>query len=368
MRVLVTGSRGFIGKNLLFRMGELGGYEIVEFNRSDNIDLLPSLISNVDAIVHLAGENRPTDPSNFKLNNSDLTKVICEATRSAGKAINLILTSSTQATSKNLYGISKLEAELHATKLAEDPRNSVTVYRLPGVFGKWSRPNYNSVVATFCHNLANELPIQINDLNSVISLVYIDDVVSHIISDLHNDDPGLHNDMVQPEYTISLGQLAEQLQAFNNCRTRLISERVGEGFLKKLYATYISYLPSNKFSYTLPKYGDERGIFVEFLKTKDSGQFSYFTAHPGVTRGGHYHHTKSEKFLVLKGTARFGFRNVLSNEAYEIYSSGEIPQVIETVPGWAHDVTNVGDVEMIVMIWASEVFDRERPDTFSYRV
>lgn len=173
---------------------------------------------------------------------------------------------------------------------------------------------------------------------------------------------------VKPAYSISLGELAEQIKAFQNCRTSLVSEQVGTGFVRALYSTYLSYLPKDKFVYDLPVHGDARGVFVEMLKTPDSGQFSFFTAHPGVTRGGHYHHSKTEKFLVIKGQAKFGFRHMLTNESFAIKTDGAKPQVVETVPGWTHDITNVGEDEMIVMLWANEIFDRDRPDTFASKV
>jgi UDP-2-acetamido-2,6-beta-L-arabino-hexul-4-ose reductase len=252
--------------------------------------------------------------------------------------------------------------------LAEQTDNPVVIYRLPGVFGKWCRPNYNSVVATFCHNIANDLPIQINDPSTTLELVYVDDVVSEFIRMLGSMPAGLTRGKVSPIYGTTLGDLANQIEAFKYCRESLVSERVGFGLIRALYATYVSYLPTSKFIYDLPKYGDERGIFVEMLKTQDSGQFSFFTAHTGVTRGGHYHHTKTEKFLVIKGTAHFRFRHVATNECYEIYTSGDKMQVVETVPGWTHDITNVGPEEMIVMLWANEIFDRARPDTISAKV
>jgi len=180
--------------------------------------------------------------------------------------------------------------------------------------------------------------------------------------------PGLHWGTVEPEYSITLGELADQIRAFGNCRTTLVSERVGSGLVRALYATYVSYFPAEKFIYELPRYGDERGVFVEMLKTPDTGQFSYFTAHPGVTRGGHYHHTKTEKFLVIKGSARFRFRHVVTNEAYEVVTCGISPQVVETIPGWAHDITNIGSDEMLVMLWSNEIFDRANPDTIVSKV
>lgn len=368
LRVLVTGSKGFIGKNLVLRLHEWSGYEVIEFARGDSVDALPELMRRVNVVVHLAGENRPQDVQDFMTVNTQLTQSVCDAIRTAGTHVPLILASSTQAEQDNPYGRSKRGAEVVVERLAGETNNPVVIYRLPGVFGKWCRPNYNSVVATFCHNIANDLPIQINDAAACIRLAYIDDVVKEFTTAMNEAWHGARMGEVKPEYSITLGELAEQIRAFKNCRTSLLTERVGTGLVRALYATYVSYLPVAKFAYELPRYGDARGGFVEMLKTPDAGQISYFTAHPGVTRGGHYHHTKTEKFLVIKGKARFGFRNILTNETYELFTSGDVPQVVDTIPGWAHDITNIGDEEMIVMLWANENFDRERPDTIASKV
>jgi UDP-2-acetamido-2,6-beta-L-arabino-hexul-4-ose reductase len=265
----------------------------------------------------------------------------------------------------NPYGRSKLAAEQAVAELAQGNGNPVAIYRLTGVFGKWCKPNYNSVVATFCHSKAHDLPVQINDATARIRLVYVDDVVTAFLSALAAPCSGLVRPVLAPEYSITLGELSEQIDAFKKCRTTLVSERVGTGLTRALYATYVSYLPKDKFAYEVPAYGDARGVFVEMLKTPDAGQFSFFTAHPGITRGGHYHHTKTEKFLVIKGKARFGFRHMLTDEVHHLYTEGAKPQVVDTVPGWTHDITNVGDDEMVVMLWANEVFDRKVPDTIN---
>ena len=368
MRILVTGSNGFIGKNLIVRLGEIPGYEVLRFTRDNSLQDLSDLVVESDAVIHLAGINRPKDIKEFAEGNVDLTVRLCELIGATGRKIPLIISSSIQADLANPYGESKRGAEVAGEALAEKTGYPVVIYRLPGVFGKWCRPNYNSVVATFCHNIANELPIQISDPAFGLNLVYVDDVVAEFIRVLDAMPTGLTYGEVSPVYGITLGNLAMQIEAFKNCRESLVSERVGTGLVRALYATYVSYLPPARFVYDLPKYGDERGVFVEMLKTRDSGQFSFFTAHPGITRGGHYHHTKTEKFLVIKGSAHFGFRHIVTNERYEVCTSGDKPQVVETVPGWTHDITNVGEDEMVVMLWANEIFDRERPDTIASKV
>lgn len=368
IKLFITGAGGFIGKNLIVRLEEQAVYEISTFVRSDSDEYLADKLLNVDMVIHLAGENRPDSPERFNLVNTELTRKIAEILSANSIKIPVIFASSSQATIDNAYGQSKLAAENILQSLSLENGNPVTIYRLPGVFGKWCRPNYNSVVATFCHNIAHGLPLQISDENTSLSLVYIDDVVASIQGVIENSQAGVNYNAVNTEYSITLGDLSSQIKAFNNCRTSLVSERVGVGLVRALYATYISYLPCEDFSYEIPSHSDERGIFVEMLKTPDAGQFSYFTAHPGITRGGHYHHTKTEKFLVIKGDARFRFRHIVTNERYTITTSGGVPEIVETVPGWTHDVTNVGDEEMIVMLWANENFDRQKPDTITSKV
>lgn len=372
LHILVTGANGFIGKNLLVRLSELQCKKVSTFLRGDDTTHLLDLIANVDAVVHLAGENRPSDDSAFEEVNTGLTVALCNAIqqnfKATGRNVPLVLASSVQAERDNPYGRSKLAAELVVRALAQATGNPCLVFRFPGVFGKWCKPNYNSVVATLCYNLARELPIQINDSSAILQLVYVDDVVNDLLSVLKVPTPGFTQLTVDPVYSITLGELASQINAFASCRTTLVSERVGTGLIRALYATYMSYLPHDEFSYQIPVYTDSRGVFVEILKTLDSGQFSYFTVHPGVTRGGHYHHTKTEKFLVIQGEALFRFRHLLTDELVELRTSGVAPQVVDTIPGWKHDITNVGDENMAVILWANENFERQKPDTIACKV
>ena len=361
MRILVTGAHGFIGKNLTIRLGELDGFETFAFGRGQTIEEMRHLVGEADAVVHLAGENRPVDPAAFQEVNEELTAALCDAIRATGRSVPLIFTSSTQAEEDHPYGSSKRAGEQAIEALAQDISASCTIFRLPNVFGKWCRPDYNSVVATFCHNISRGLPIRVDDPAVQMRLVYIDDVVDTFLSVLRAPQAGLNRRTVTPEYGITVGELGEQIRAFPDSRKTLVSERVGKGLTRALYATYISYLPADAFAYEVPVFGDQRGVFVEMLKTPDCGQFSFFTAHPGVTRGGHYHHSKTEKFLVLKGKARFGFRNIMTDEYHVLHISGNPSVIVETIPGWSHDITNVGADEMIVMLWANEIFDRDRP-------
>jgi len=365
MRVLVTGANGFIGKNLQMHLRERGGVEIVPFTREHIETDLPDLLKGVDWVFHLAGINRPEDPSEFVTGNAGLTEALCEAVKKTGRKIPMMYTSSIQVEKDNDYGTSKLAAENALLELNQTTGCPVYIYRLPNVFGKWARPNYNSAVATFCHNVARDLPVQINDPDAVIQLVYIDDVIANFLGLLDGEEESTPFAGVEPVYQITVGELAELLLHFKSTRDNLITENVGAGLTRALYSTYVSYLPPESFTYTVPQHGDERGVFVEMLKTPNAGQFSFFTAHPGITRGGHYHHSKTEKFLVIKGEACFRFRHMLTGEFYELRTSGEKPEIVETVPGWTHDITNEGDSELVCMLWANEIFDRERPDTFA---
>lgn len=367
MRVLVTGANGFIGKNLTVHLKEQG-IEFVSFTHEMVLSDLAAVLDDVDFVFHLAGVNRPKEVAEFTEGNSGLTEQLCELIRASGRRIPVLYTSSIQASANNPYGVSKLAAEDALIALEKDTSSPVYLYRLPNVFGKWSKPNYNSVVATFCHNIANDLPVQINDPSSVINLVYIDDVIQDFLRILQELPAGVLRPDVKPAYKITVGELADQIKAFKNSRDSMETEPVGIGFTRALYSTYLSFLRPEQFAYSLVAHIDPRGRFVEMLKTKDSGQFSFFTVYPGITRGGHYHHTKNEKFLVIQGKARFGFSHVGTGEAYELFTDGEKPEVVETVPGWSHDITNIGDNEMIVMLWTNEIFDRQHPDTIAYKV
>jgi len=367
INVLVTGANGFIGTNLIIRLNELD-IQVLTYTRESSTQNLEELIKDTDFVVHLAGENRPKDEKDFNVVNAGLTAAICDAVRSSGKNTPIILASSAQAEFDNAYGKSKLNAETTLKVLEVDTGCPVYVYRLPGVFGKWCKPNYNSVVATFCYNISHDIPIQINDPSFELSLVYIDDVIEEFVKVIQGLRDGKKELSVQPKYKIKLGDLSTQIQNFKESRDSLIIEKVGSGLIRKLYSTYLSYLSPAQFVYSIPSYGDERGMFAEMLKTKDSGQFSFFTAKPGVTRGGHYHHSKTEKFLVIQGKAKFGFRHIVSNETHEISTSANKLKIVETVPGWSHDITNIGTEEMVVMLWANEIFDPDNPDTIAHKV
>ncbi|MCV2368249.1 UDP-2-acetamido-2,6-beta-L-arabino-hexul-4-ose reductase [Roseateles oligotrophus] len=368
MRIAITGARGFIGSNLQVRLQEMAFTDQVLIPHDIQPEGLRALLNGVDFVFHLAGVNRPKEASEFDQGNHSFTRMLCEAMTSLERKPRVAYSSSTQALYGNPYGLSKRQAEDALFAYGQSYGVGVYLFRLTNVFGKWSRPNYNSAVATFCHNIARGLPITINDPNAPLRLVYVDDVLSHFCALLGdaNAPSGLCH--AGPEYETTVGELGAQIQAFRDSRDSMVSERVGTGLTRALYSTYVSFLPVEAFDYQVARYEDPRGVFVEMLKTPDCGQFSYFTAHPGITRGEHYHHSKTEKFLVIKGKAHFGFRHIVSNETHEIVTQGGEGRIVETVPGWTHNITNIGDDEMIVMLWANEIFDRQQPDTVAQKV
>jgi len=570
--VLITGADGFVGQNLQLHLAERADVAVRRFTRANTLAELPALLQGVDWVFHLAGVNRPQDPTEFTTGNADLTQALCDALAARGRRVPVVYTSSTQAALDNPYGRSKRAAEDALFALQREHAVPVHVFRLPNVFGKWARPHYNSAVATFCHNTARGLPIQVNDPAAPLTLVHVDDVVARFLQLLDGADaastptpslrgaegdaaiqpgasaaaasaataastptaappasavtgsprfarddgnypslrggeadaaiqpgasaaaasaaaasaataastptaappasaaldrhaslatttppslrgaegdaaiqpgasaaaaapitaapssgavtgsprfarddgnyPSLRGaegdaaiqsgaptptaaspasaaldrhglrprddgvadgagddkptfDTITPQYTTTVGEVARLIQAFAASRDNLLTERVGTGLVRALYATYVSYLPVESFAYPVPMHGDARGVFVEMLRTPDCGQFSFFTAHPGITRGGHYHHSKTEKFLVIQGTARFKFRHMQTGQAHELVTDGARAQIVETVPGWTHDITNIGTDPLVVMLWANEVFDRDKPDTFA---
>lgn len=366
--VLVTGADGFVGRNLCVRLTERGDCEVLKHVRTSTGNELAQAAGKAELVFHLAGVNRPPDPAEFNAGNAGFTAEIVAALAETGSTAPIAYTSSIQAELDNPYGTSKRAAEEALRRHCEATGAPVRVFRLANVFGKWCRPNYNSAVATFCHNVAHGLPIEIHDPAAALRLVYIDDVVDALLALLDLPLAGFEFADATPVYETTVGEVAEAIRAFPLSRETLVTPPVGTGLMRALHATYLSYLPPEDFAYSVPVHSDPRGAFVEMLKTRDSGQFSYFTAGPGVTRGEHYHHSKTEKFLVLAGTAHFGFRHIVSGETHEITVQGGEGRIVETIPGWTHNITNVGEGELLVMLWANEIFDRARPDTVGMKV
>ena len=328
-------------------------------------------LKETDYVFHLAGENRAKNINDYKKNNIEFTKLLCtkilSEIKNSKKKIKLIFTSSIHAEQNSSYGKSKLEAENIIKKFSENENFLINIFRLPGVFGKWCKPNYNSVVATFCHNISRENPITIDNETTKLRLVYIDSVIKKLIDSLSDNKKNIYK-TVQPEYVITLGKLASHIRAFKCSRENLVVENLGSGFLKALYSTYLSYLPSDKFSYLLKKNTDPRGKFVEVFKSSTFGQVSYLTISANQERGGHYHHTKTEKFLVLKGSVIFRFQNLITKEFVELKVTSDDSRVVDTIPGWAHDIINISSEEAIIMIWCNEIYDPKNPDTIQQKV
>ena len=368
LRIGVTGAEGFIGKNIMLRMAEVAGLMPVPITRSTAEADFKDYICGAATVINLAGVNRALSPDDFMPGNLGPVEQLIGVLESACRTVPIIHISSAKASDDSPYGVSKRAAEDALMAFAKRTGNPVYIYRLPNVFGKWCKPDYNSAVATFCHNIARDLPITINDRSAPLDLVYIDDVMDAFIN-LIAEPPAQSGFFDVPvTYRSTVGEVADIISRFRQDRRDNLIETVGTGLNRALYATYVASLPPQEFAYEIASHRDPRGAFSEFLKTRTSGQFSYFNALPGVTRGGHYHHSKTEKFLIVHGKARFGFRHMVTGETQEIITSAETPVVVETVPGWTHDVTNIGDEIMVSLLWANEIFDRARPDTIAEKV
>lgn len=369
MKILVTGAKGFVGKNLVAQLKNLGYNEIYEYDREAEEKLLYDYTKECDFVYHLAGVNRPQSEEEYMEGNYGFTRKLIEALIQNENRAPILYASSIQAELDNPYGRSKKAAEDLLFEFQKSHGNKVLVYRLSNLFGKWSRPNYNSVVATFCYNIANDLPIEIRDPNAVLRLVYIDDVVDEFIRAMNGQETRKGQFCEIPRaYTIRLGDLAEMIYSFKQAREDLSVPKLSDEFVKKLHATYLSYLPKDKFGYKLKMNVDHRGSFTEFLKTPDRGQISINIIKPGIVKGNHWHNTKNEKFLVVSGKGVIRLRRVDSSEVIEYHVSGEELQVVDIPPGYTHNIENTGDADMVVIIWANEPFDPDKPDTYYLEV
>lgn len=367
MSIVVTGAHGFIGRNLMVRLQE-SGLEAVPIGSDADEAAWRDKLGRADLVVHLAGVNRPVDEADFVAGNVGTTEGLVRLLKEIGRTIPVIYASSIQAERDNAYGLSKRMAEDVLFRYAQESGAPVRVFRLANVFGKWAKPNYNSAVATFCHNIARGLPVAVNDASAPLRLVHVDDVCEAMLELIRQPPSGAAFAEAEPVYQTTVGAVADAISGYAASRETLVTSRVGQGLDRALYSTYLSYLEPGSFAYEVPQHADPRGVFVEMLKTPDCGQFSYFTAGPGITRGEHYHHIKTEKFLVLTGKAHFGFRHILTGQRHEVVTEGGQGRIVETIPGWTHNITNIGDSDMVVMLWANEIFDRARPDTVAQKV
>ena len=369
MKILVTGATGFIGKNLVSELRNRKYSEIMEFDKETNPELLEEYCKKADFVFHLAGVNRPKEESEFMEGNFGLTSTLLNNLKKYKNNCPVMISSSSQAELDNAYGKSKKAGEDLLFNYGKETGAKVLVYRFPNVFGKWSRPNYNSAIATFCYNIARDLPITINNPNVVMNLVYIDDVVKELINALEGKENKKDEFCEVPIiHTITLGEIVELIQSFKNSRKGLSIPDMSDDFTKKLYSTYLSFLPEDDFGYELKMNSDERGSFTEFIRTPDRGQVSVNISKPGITKGNHWHHTKNEKFLVVSGKGVIRFRKIDSDEIIEYFVSGEKLEVIDIPVGYTHNIENIGDNEMITIMWANEPFNPENPDTYYLEV
>lgn len=380
MNVLVTGAKGFVGKNLCATLQNIAAGKDKSFGiPSDlavfayDIDTVPESLDSwcrdCDFVFHLAGVNRPKDAAAFMEGNFGFTDTLLTKLEAYGNACPIVLSSSTQAALDNPYGKSKLAGEERLRQYGARTGARTLIYRFPNLFGKWCRPNYNSVVATFCHNIAHGLPIRIDDPNTVLHLAYIDDVVAELIAALQGKEHRAGEFCFVPTaHEISLGKLAALLSGFRASREERSVPDMGDALTRKLYATYLSYLPENAFSYPLARHEDARGSFTEIIRTADRGQFSVNISKPGVVKGNHWHHTKNEKFLVVSGEGVIRFRKIDGGEVITYRVSGNQPVVVDIPTGYTHNIENLGDTDLVTFMWASECFDPDKPDTYYLEV
>ena len=364
--ILITGAGGFIGKNLVATLKTAGYTDLMLFERDDTPETLAEYAARAGFVFHLAGINRPKDPSEFYAGNAGLTETLLSLLDKAGNKAPVLVTSSTQAALDNDYGKSKTQAEQAIFAHGKATGAPVYVFRLPGVFGKWCRPNYNSVVATFCHNSANGLPLSVRDPEYRLPLVYIDDVVASFVAALDGNCTREGDYCVVPVvHETTLGHLAQTIEGFAKNRETLdVPDQTPGSLEQKLYSTWLSYLPADRFSYPLNMHCDNRGSFTEFLHTPAHGQVSINISKPGIVKGNHWHHSKNEKFLVVKGTGVIRFRALDSTEVIEYHVSGDKLEVVDIPTGYTHNIENVGQDDMVTVMWANEVFDPDHPDTF----
>lgn len=369
MKLLITGAKGFVGKNLISELKNRGFSDIFEYDVDSNPEHLDIYTNECGFVFHLAGVNRPQNPEEFMQGNYGFTSTLLENLKKHGNKAPVLITSSIQAELDNPYGKSKKAGEDLLFSYAMETGAPVYVFRLPNVFGKWCRPNYNSAVATFCNNIANDLPIQVNDPEVVLKLIYIDDLMNEFINALNGNVKKSNGFcQVEPVHTVKLGVIVDLIKSFRNSREDKSIPDMSDAFTKKLYSTYLSYLPADRFSYPLKMNVDQRGSFTEFIKTPDRGQVSVNISKPGITKGNHWHNTKCEKFLVVSGRGVIRFRKIDSDTIIEYNVSGDKLEVVDIPVGYTHNITNTGDTDMVTIMWANEPFDKDRPDTYFLEV
>lgn len=381
MHILVTGARGFVGSNLCSELYNIRDgktrhtplndteLEIYEYDIDTDPVLLDEYCRKADFVFNLAGVNRPQNPKEFMEGNFGFTSTLLDMLKKYNNACPVMISSSTQAALNNPYGESKRAGEELMRQYARETGASVLIYRFPNLFGKWCRPNYNSAVATFCHNIAHGLPITVNDPAVILNLIYIDDLVEELIAALAGKEHRQGDFCEVPVvHKVSLGRIVELIQSFKTSRKDLSVPDMSDALIKKLYSTYLSYLPKDQFSYPLKMNTDHRGSFTEMIRTVDRGQISVNISHPNIVKGQHWHHSKNEKFLVVSGTGVIRFRHIASNEIIEYFVNGNHLKVVDIPTGYTHNIENLGDTDMVTLMWCNEPFDPQKPDTYYLEV
>lgn len=383
-KILVTGSDGFVGKNIVVALNETKKYEIFTIDKENTEDELKKALLQVDFIIHLAGVNRPKETKEFYEGNSGLTEKIVRLLKENNKNTPILITSSIQAALNNDYGKSKRQSEEVLIKYSDECNAKVYIFRLPNLFGKWCKPNYNSAVATFCYNIAHDLDVWVKDSTIELHLVYIDDLVEAIIDSIEDRNLVKNSNIdetdasriqiddyyyrVTKSYKRTLGSIVDSLKMFRNMRRSLLIPDLSDGFNKALYSTYLTYLEEDNFSYYLDKKEDNRGWLVELVKSPQFGQIFVSKTHPGISRGNHWHHTKTEKFIVIQGKAAISFRKINEDNVIEYIVDGNKPQVLDIPPGYTHSIENIGKDEVITLFWSNEMFNPEKADTYFLEV
>ena len=365
MKVLITGAKGFLGKNLISNLKLNKEIEIYEYDIENTLEDLNRFTKDCEFVFHLAGVNRPKDNEEYMKGNFGFTSVLLEYLKKNNNSSPVMISSSIQAVLENDYGKSKKAGEDLIIEYGVNNNVDVYIYRFPNLFGKWCRPNYNSAVATFCNNIANDLPITVNDENIELTLAYVDDVCYELINCLNGNPTkeGVYC-KVPVEYKRTLGQIVSLITSFKDNETGIMVPSTGDEFTKKLYATYISYVPLENMVVDLVEHRDDRGVFCELVRTKEAGQVSISTTNPDVVRGGHYHNTKMERFIVVKGSAKIKFEHVITHEKIEFEVSDKKLQYVTIPVGYQHSIDNTGEGELVLILWANELFDTNKPDTY----
>jgi UDP-2-acetamido-2,6-beta-L-arabino-hexul-4-ose reductase len=368
INVLIIGSDGFLGKNLSFSLLEKKNINLLKIKKKSSTNTIKNFLLEADLIFFFAGVNRPKKNETYKQNHQ-LVQKICNILIKKRIKKTIVYSSSSQILFDNPYGKSKKKSEEILIRYSKKLKSKLYIYRLPNIFGKWSKPNYNSVVSTFCYNVSRQKKIFLSDPRKKINLIYIDDVIESFVKIIFNYEKDFSKKSIKKIKnitTISLGKLANIIKMFEVNRKKIMLENFSSHFIKNLYSTYISFLPKKSFCYYLKSHKDTRGSFTEFIKSKFAGQVSFFTSRPGISRGFHFHNSKVEKFVVLLGTAKFVMQDISSNKKFIKILNYKTPEVLETIPGYTHYIKNIGKSELSVLLWSSEIFKKNKSDTISY--